>query len=365
MAEKPTTDFSWVKTGKVVWDWYYKWNLENVDFKSGINTETYKYLIDFAAKYEIEYVNIDDGWSTLHNFDNINNKLDLEEILKYAKEKNVGIFLWATWQTLEKNTIEDLDKFEKMGIAGLKVDFFDRCDQKVVDFINFLAEECAKRKLLLNLHGMYKPTGLNVTFPNVVNLEGVLGLEYNKFSDKCTPTHNATIPFVRNTVGPMDYTPGGMRYVDSLNFEKSWAEPKVMTTKAQQLAMYIVYYGGIQMLADSPTLFEKDSIAMSYLSDVPVTWNETKAISGEIGKYAVIARRSNSNWYVGAINGNSKQNVSINLDFLEEGKYQLTEIADGKTAGEVIKTEQIITKNSIISCEIKATGGLILILKKM
>jgi alpha-glucosidase len=363
LANEPQMDFSWVKPGKVVWDWYYNWNIPDVDFKPGINTQTYKHNIDFAARHGIEYINIDDGWSKLWNFNRRNPDLNLDEVIAYAKSKNVGIFLWAMWNTIDKDFLANLDRFQQLGIVGLKVDFFDRTDQRMVDFVNKLAHECAKRKLMLNLHGMYKPTGINRTFPNVVNIEGVLGLEYNKFSDRCTPTHNLTIPFVRNVVGPMDYTPGAMRYMSPSSFQKSWDNPHAMTTKCQQLAMYIVYHGGIQMLADSPTFFEKDEVAMSFLSDVPVSWDESIPLTGNIGEVIAIARRKGESWYIGGMAGSQNQQVSFNLNFLDERDYTMTLLTDGVTNADVVKSEKNVSVNDVISLKIKEEGGFVIILK--
>lgn len=365
LAKKPakTEDYSWVKPGKVVWDWYHKWNLQDVDFKPGINTATYKYMIDFAVKNKIEYVNIDDGWCGLHNFKKVNKNLDLQAVLSYAKEKEIGIFLWCTWQTLDENLIENLDYFQSLGIAGLKVDFFDRCDQRVVDFVNTLAKEAAQRKLLLNLHGMYKPTGLQISYPNVVNCEGVLGLEYNKFSDKCTPTHNLTIPFVRNVVGPMDYTPGSMRYVSPTNFEKSWTNPHTMSTRAQQLAMYVIYHGGIQMLADSPTLFEQDSIAMEFLSKVPVTWDETVPLYGNLGKAIAIARRSGTDWYIAAMTANEPKDFEIDLSFLKGDNYKMKLIENGTLPEQLNVKKTTINNNNKLKISVKELGGFIALLQ--
>ena len=365
LADFPEQDFGWVKPGKVVWDWYHNWNLQGVDFKPGINTETYKYMIDFAYNNGIEYINIDDGWCKLWDFTKVNPNLNLKEVISYAKEKNVGIFIWAMWNTLDEDLTANLDMFQQMGVAGLKVDFFDRCDQRMVDFVNLLAEECAKRKLLLNLHGIYKPTGLSKTFPNVVNIEGVLGLEYNKFSDKCTPTHNLTIPFVRNLVGPMDYTPGSMRYVSQSEFKKSWDNPHSMTTRAHQLAMYVVYHGGVQMLADSPTFYEKDSTAMNFLSEVPTVWDETIPLSGEIGKHITIARRSGEKWFVGGMAAEKSKEVFFVFDFLPEGNYKMTLITDGKNASELLRETYNITRVNTFTYEIKPTGGFVMIIEKI
>ncbi len=367
LADKPeeSKDFSWVKPGKVVWDWYHKWNLEGVDFKPGVNTATYKYMIDFATENNLQYINIDDGWCGLHNFSKVNKHLDLLDVIAYAKSKGIGVFLWCTWQTLQNDLEYNLDHFKQLGISGLKVDFFDRTDQVVVDFINTLADECAQRELLLNLHGMYKPTGIQVTWPNLVNFEGILGLEYNKFSDKCTPTHNATAPFIRNAVGPMDYTPGGMRYVDSADFKDSWSEPHVMTTRAQQMAMYVVYHGGVQMLADSPTLFEKDAIALNYLSQVPVTWDETIPLDGKIGQYVVVARRSGNDWYVAGLNSGKERNYSVNLDFLPGGSYAIEMISDGISAEELNYSKYVLKENNrSVNIKAKAAGGFVLHISK-
>lgn len=364
LADKANQDFSWVKPGKVVWDWYYHYDIENIGFESGINTQTYLYLIDFATRNGIQYVNVDDGWCKLHNFNKVNKDLDLPKVLNYAKDKKVGIFLWCTYQTLENNLLENLDKFSKMGIAGLKVDFFDRSDQKVVDFINLLASEAAKRHLMLNLHGVYKSTGLCRTYPNVMNQEGVLGLEYNKFSNKCTPEHNLTIPFTRNMVGPMDYTPGGMKYMDANIFKKSWKNPHVMTTRAQQMAMYIVYHGGVQMLADAPNLYEQDAIAINYLQQVPVTWDETLPLSAELGKSVVIARRSGQTWYIAGMSANNPTEVDIPLSFLGSNTYHMELITDGNEAANLKRSETTIRSDQQLKLTIKPTGGFVAILKE-
>ncbi len=362
LANEPEMDFSWVKPGKVVWDWYHKWNLQGIDFEPGINTQTYKYKIDFAAKHGIEYVNIDDGWSKLWSFSKVNSNLDLQEVIRYANERDVEIFLWAMWNTIDKDFIANLDWFKELGIAGLKVDFFDRTDQRMVDFINRLAHECAERNLLLNLHGMYKPTGISRTYPNVVAIEGVLGLEYNKFSNKCTPNHNLTIPFVRNIVGPMDYTPGAMRYMEPENFEKSWDNPHAMTTRAHQMAMYVVYHSGAQMLADSPTFYEQDEVALNFLSAVPVTWDESLPLLGKVGEVIAVARRKGEKWYIGGMAGNENQQISINLSFIGDRDYQMTLLSDGKTAYDLNKEVKSISKNYTFKHEIKRAGGFVIIL---
>ncbi len=358
LATSPKRDFSWVKPGKVVWDWYHKWNFPDTDFKAGINTETYKYMIDFAARNGIEYINIDDGWSPLHNFDKVNKNLDLPEVLAYAEENGVGVFIWCVWQSIENPSLEEnLDKFKAMGVAGLKVDFFDRNDQRVVGFVEQLADEAAKRKLLLNLHGMYPPSGLSTTYPNIVNVEAVLGLEYNKFSDRCTPRHNLTIPFVRNTAGPMDYTPGGMRHIRPEEFEKSWGNPHVMSSRAQQAAMYIIYHGGLQMLADSPVFFKRDSLMLNFIKHIPVSWDEVKPISGKIGEYIVLARRKGDVWYLAGMTADKAQSFELPLTFLPEGNFEMQLLEDGNSLSELSQKTQIVNKNTVLNMRIKALGG--------
>lgn len=361
LADKPKNDFSWVKPGKVVWDWYHKWNITDVDFKAGINTDTYKYMIDFAVDNQLEYVNIDDGWCKLHNFNKHNKALNLDEVMCYAKQKQIGIFLWCTWQMLEHNMEEQLNYFASLGVAGLKVDFFDRSDQRVVDFINRLAKETAERQLLLNLHGVYKPTGLHISFPNVVNMEGVLGLEYNKFSNKCTPEHNLTLPFIRNVVGPMDYTPGGMKFISQDDFKKSWSNPHVMTTKAQQLAMYVVYHGGVQMLADSPSLYKADSLAINFIKKVPVTWDETVFIDGEIGKGISIARRKGDSWYLASMTVDAKDYM-LDLSFLPTGSYTVVGLVDGEHQPEIKPFNKTLSSSDKVNVNLKKAGGAVFII---
>ncbi len=363
LADEPKMDYGWVKPGKVVWDWYHNWNLQGVEFKPGINTQTYKYMVDFAANNGIEYINIDDGWAKLWDFKKVNPNLNLKEVIDYANSKGVKVFIWAMWNTIDKDFTANLDMFSKLGVAGIKVDFFDRADQRIVDFVNKLADECAKRNLLLNLHGMYKPTGINRTFPNIVNIEGVLGLEYNKFSDKCTPVHNLTIPFVRNVVGPMDYTPGSMRHVTPEQFVKSWENPHSMTTRAQQMAMYIVYHGGVQMLADSPTLYQKDSIAQNFLSGVPVTWDKTIALEGKVGESIAVARKHGDKWYIGCMTANHEHDFNLNLNLLDDREYKMTIIAEGNSDDELVLSSKRIGKNDRQNFKVKPRSGLVIILE--
>ena len=355
------TDWSWVKPGKVVWDWYHYWSIPGVDFKSGLNTETYLYYIDFAAKHGFEYVNLDFGWSPLWNLSKSIKKIDLPKVIEYANSKGVGVFLWMVWYELDKDMKNYLDLFERWGVKGLKVDFMDRDDQQIVQFYKRLSEETATRKLLINLHGAYKPTGLSRKYPNFITREGVLGLEYNKFGKEATSEHNVELPFIRNVVGAMDYTPGAMRYVSPKEYKKNWKAPAAMTTRVHQLAMYVVYYSPLQMIADAPTLYSPESL--DFLSQVPVTWDEVVPLEGEIGAYVVLARRKGKVWYIAGMNSNGIRNVSLDFRFLSDKLHTGSLYLDGEQAEDVVVKNIKALPNEVRQLEMKPDGGFVLVLK--
>ncbi len=245
-------DPSWIKPGKVAWDWWNYNNIYKVDFEAGINTETYKHYIDFASEYGIEYIILDEGWYELGDLTKINPGIDMPALLEYGKQKNVGIILWVVWKTLDDQLGEVMPMFSEWGISGLKVDFMQRDDQWMVEYYWRIAEEAAKRKMLVDFHGSYKPAGLHRTFPNVITREGVRGLEWNKWSDKATPEGAVTIPFIRMFAGPMDYTPGAMQNATRVDFQPHFSNPMSQGTRAHQLAEYVVFESPLQMLADNP-----------------------------------------------------------------------------------------------------------------
>ncbi len=344
-SENSMGDASWVRPGKVVWDWWCSNNLSGVDFKTGFNTETYKFYIDFAAANGIEYINMDEGWSDqfdllklndgsvkLGNNASIGGNLDMPFLFQYAKEKNVGIILWCVWHTLDRQMDEALNQFQEWGVKGLKVDFMDRDDQTVVNFYERLARETFKRKMIVNFHGAFKPTGFERTFPNVINREAVQGLEYNKFSSLCSPEHAARIPFIRMVAGPMDYTPGGLDNVSREDFFVRMNQPLTQGTRCQQLAMFTIYYAPLEMLADAPTAYMREPEILSYLASIPTTWDETVPLSGEIGEYAVIARRKKDTWYVSGLTNWTERSVKIDFSFLSRERYQATLFSDGVNA---------------------------------
>jgi alpha-glucosidase len=354
-------DVSWIKPGKVAWDWWNANNVYGVDFKSGVNTETYKYYIDFAAANNIEYIIMDEGWSDTENLLKVNPNIDMKEILSYADEKNVGVILWCVWLTLDKQLEQALDRFEEWRIKGIKVDFMQRDDQKMVNFYHKIVKEAAKRHMLVDFHGAYKPTGLRRAYPNLVTREGVLGLEWNKWSADCNPEHDLTIPFIRMFAGPMDYTPGAMNNAQEVNFRDIFERPMSQGTRVHQLAMYVVYESPLQMLADSPSNYMKEPEIVSFLSKVPTTWDETIVLEAKVSDYVIIARKSGDDWYIGAMTDWTSRKFQIDLSFLDGGKYNAEIYQDGinadRYASDYKRVIKVISKNDKIDIDLAPGGG--------
>lgn len=325
-------DVSWIEPGKVAWDWWNDWNISGVDFRAGINTATYKYYADFAADHSIENILLDEGWAESEDIMKIVPDIDLEAIIQYAKQKGVGVWLWGGWLPLDKDMDKVLSTYAAMGIKGFKVDFMNRDDQKMVDFYYRLSEKAAEYKLMLDFHGSYKPTGLQRTYPNVVNFEGVLGLENAKWSNPDFPLYNATIPFVRMLAGPMDYTPGAMKNANKANFRAVHSAPMSQGTRSHQLALYILYEAPFNMLADNPTNYIKEKESTAFIASVPTVFDETVALAGKISEYAAIARRKGDTWYIGAITNWDEREITLDLSFLPQGEYEAEVFKDGINA---------------------------------
>ncbi|MGK9369312.1 glycoside hydrolase family 97 protein [Melioribacter sp. Ez-97] len=358
----PEIDFSWIKPGKVAWDWWNANNIYKVDFRAGINTATYKYYIDFASQHGIEYVILDEGWYKLGNLLEESPGMDVKEIVEYAKEKNVGIILWVIWKTLDDQFEEAMNLFEKLGVKGIKVDFMQRDDARMVNYYYKVAREAAKRKLLVDFHGAYKPTGLYRTYPNVLTSEGVLGLEHNKWSDDVTPEHNITIPFIRMLAGPMDYTPGAMNNAVKGNFRDIFTQPMSQGTRCHQLAMYVIYESPLQMLADSPTNYLREKESLDFLSIVPTVWDDTKVLDAKAGDYALVARRSGDKWFVGAMTDWNSRTLKLDFSFLDEDRdYEITIYQDGINAdrnGNDYKiVRSTVRKGDMIEINLAPGGG--------
>lgn len=330
------SDTSWIKPGKVAWDWYNANNIDGVDFKSGINTATYKHYIDFASKHGLEYIILDEGWYKLGNLLQVVPEMNVEELVAYGKQKNVGIILWVVWKTLDDQFEPAFNQFTKWGVKGLKVDFMQRDDQKVMDFYERVCREAAKRKMLVDFHGGIRAATMVRTWPNLLTNEGVRGLEQTKWSKLANPEHNVTLPFSRMLVGPMDYTPGAMNNSgNEKNFAAVFERPMSLGTRCHQLAMYVVYESPLQMLADSPSHYLREPEIMSFLGPVPAVWHETKVLHAKMGDYVVIARRHNQDWYVGAMTDWTSRELEINLSFLPQGRHELDEYKDGINADRI------------------------------
>lgn len=336
LAEKnQLQDVSWIKPGQVSWEW---WNDASpygpdVNFVSGYNLDTYKYYIDFASKFGIPYIIMDEGWakSTRDPY-TPNPKVDLHELIRYGKEKNVGIVLWLTWLTVENNF--DLFKtFNEWGVKGLKIDFMDRSDQWMVNFYERVAREAAKHHLFVDFHGSFKPAGLEYKYPNVLSYEGVRGMEQ---MGGCYPDNSLYLPFMRNAIGPMDYTPGAMISMQPNVYRSERPNAASIGTRAYQLALFVVFESGLQMLADNPTLYYRNEDCTRFITQVPVTWDETVALEAKAGEYVIVAKRKGDKWFIGGMtnNGEKERKFTIKLDFLNKDRsYQMTSFEDGINAG--------------------------------
>ena len=327
-------DTSWIKPGKVAWDWWNAWNISDVDFRAGINTETYKYYIDFAAEKGIEYVILDEGWAVNKKADlmQVVPEIDLPQLVEYGRQKGVGIILWAGYWAFDRDLENVCKHYSEMGVKGFKVDFMDRDDQPMTGFNYRAAEMAAKYRLILDLHGTHKPAGLNRTWPNVLNFEGVHGLEQMKWSSPKVDQmkYDVTVPFIRQAAGPMDYTQGAMRNATKKNYYPCHSEPMSQGTRCHQLALYVVLDSPLNMLCDSPTAYLSEPECTEFIATIPTVWDETRILDGKMGEYIVTARRSGDTWYVGGITDWTPRDVEIDLSFLGSGEAML--FRDGANA---------------------------------
>ncbi len=334
-APNRTGSTDWIKPGKVAWDWWNNWGITGVDFPVGINTETYKYYIDFAAANGIEYVVLDEGWSPPAGQDimQVIPQIDLQELVTYAGKKNVSLILWCVAYVLDEKLEEACSFYSQMGFRGFKVDFMDRDDQPVVEMLYRLAETAARHRLLIDFHGMYKPTGFNRTYPNVVNFEGIFGLEQSKWSQEDMVPYDVIFPYIRMLAGPVDYTQGGMRNATRQDFHPVYNNPMAAGTRARQVATYVVFDNPLVMLCDNPTTYMKEQETTSFITRIPVAWDETRILQGELGKYIVSARRKDSQWFVGGLTDWTPRTITLDLSFLEAGRtYKAKIFRDGVNA---------------------------------
>ena len=354
------SDWSWVKPGKVAWEWWNDWNITGVDFKAGVNNDTYKYYIDFASRNGIEYIILDEGWAVNLKADlfQVVPEINLQELVAYASERNVGLVLWAGYWAFEKDMERVCEHYSKMGIKGWKVDFMDRDDQFMVDFYHRCAKTAAKYHMFLDMHGGFEPSGLSRTYPNVLNYEGVYGLENMKwYRGHDQVTYDVTIPFIRMAAGPMDYTQGAMLNAGKRAFANN-SEPMSQGTRCRQLGMYVVYESPFNMLCDSPVHYEREQECTDFIAAVPTVWDETVAIDGKVGDYVVLARRKGEVWYVGGLTDWDERKVEIDLSFLGDGEWTVELFSDGvnvdRNAKDYKKSEFVAGRTLTVNM---ASGG--------
>ena len=366
-SENRIGDTGWIHPGKVAWDWWNDWGLTNVDFEAGINMDSYKCYIDFASKYGLEYVILDEGWYEPKSGDMLTtiDAIDLPELVRYATSKNVKLILWTVFNVLDKDLESACKKYSEMGIAGFKVDFLDRNDQEGVEMVYRIADCCARYHLLLDLHGVYPPTGINRTYPNILNFESVFGMEEVKWTEpnsKDMPLYDVSFPFIRLQCGPVDFTPGGMRNATKADYKPIYNNPMTMGTRCHQMAMYVIHDTPLTMLADSPSAYEQDPTFTSYLSEIPVVYDETLVLNGKLGKYIVKARRKGDIWYVAGQTNWDDYELDLPLDFLpDNSSYEATMFIDGKNShkngSDYSINKQTVDKSSVLHIKMSSGGG--------
>lgn len=333
-------DFSWVKPGKVAWDWWNDWNLYGVDFRTGVNTETYKYYVDFASEFGIEYVILDEGWSDATKADlrTVIDAVDLKDLIAHAQKKNVGIILWAGFYPFQKD-IEGICKhYAAMGVKGFKVDFMDSDDQQIPEFLERSAKAAAENHLMLDFHGIYKPTGLSRKYPNVVNYEGIHGLEQMKWNASASQVdYDVTAPFIRFFAGPADYTQGAMRNAIEDNIRSVGTEAMSPGTRCHQLGEYVVFFSPLNMLCDSPSNYQRETECTKFIASVPTVWDRTLALESKVGEYVSVARQSGADWFVGSVNNWKERDITLDLSFLGEGNWQIELFKDGINADQAAR----------------------------
>ena len=363
-------DTSWIKPGKAAWDWWSGSTADNVNFTPGMNTATMKHYIDFASSAKLQYMMVDAGWARKvarsgpydsgSELSETNPDVNIAEIISHAKQKNIGVWLWAHWLDVDRQMEQVFPLFEKWGVAGVKIDFMDRDDQEMVNFYRRVAAKAAQHHLMLDFHGAFKPDGLRRTYPNVLTREGVMGLEYNKWSGRITPDHNVMLAFTRMLAGPMDYTPGGMRNATKEQFEPRGLKPMVMGTRAHQTALFVVYESPFMMVSDYPEAYASQK-ELAFISAVPTTWDETRVLNARVGDYITIARRRAKEWYVGSIAGSHGAELSIPLSFLGPGNWNAEIYSDAQDAAQnpthTVLEKQAVNSSTVLKVKLVSGGG--------
>jgi len=363
------SDISWIKAGQVSWDWWNALNISHVDFRAGMNTATYKYFIDFASMYEVPYILLDAGWNVPGEITKARPEIDLEELVSYGNQKNVGLILWLSWKDVLQQKETAFPFYNKTGIKGLKIDFIDRDDQVAVVSTYEIVKLAAENHLLVDFHGIFKPTGLQRTYPNLVGNEGVRGMENVKWANEDVPRYDVTLPFIRNLAGPMDYTPGSMRNSNQANFFPVYSMPMSKGTRVHQMAMYVVFEVPLQMLSDNPTIYMREHECTEFITKIPTTFDETVPLDGKVAEYVTIARRKGESWYVGAMTNWTPRELTLDFSFLDSGNYEAVVFKDGINADrdatdykrEVIK----ISSGDKLNIQLSNGGGWVARIEKL
>lgn len=364
-------DTSWIKAGKSAWDWWSGDYAENVPFKPGMNTATMKHYIDFASASGFPYMLIDAGWAKANrkgpddyaavaDITQVDPNIDMPELLRYAKQKNVRIWLWSHWTSVDKYMDQAFPLFEKWGVVGVKIDFMQRDDQQMVAWYRHVVDLAAQHHLMIDFHGAFKPDGLRRTYPNLVTREGVMGKEYLKWSARTSPVHNTTLPFTRMLAGPLDYTPGAFGNANRETFVPRQVQPMDLGTRAHELALYVVLESPLQMVSDYPGHYAGQH-DFDFIKQVPATWDEVRVISGRPMENVTIARRSGKDWYIGSITNWDARSVRVPLDFLGDGKYTAEIYADAPDAAtnptHTSFTTQPVDKSTVLDVNMVSGGG--------
>ncbi|HZL12218.1 MAG TPA: glycoside hydrolase family 97 protein [Prolixibacteraceae bacterium] len=368
--ENKLTETNWIKPGLVAWDWWNENNIYGVDFKAGLDTKTYKYYIDFASKNNIPYIILDEGWTkSTTNIKEANPDLDIKELISYGKSKNVDIILWCLWNPLDAEMDAILDIYAGWGVKGIKVDFMARSEQYMVNFYERTAKACADRKLMVDFHGAFKPSGMARAYPNIINHEGVKGMENCKWGKDITPEHDVTLCFTRMLAGPLDFTPGAMTNKNEKDFAVSFSNPMSQGTRCHQIAMYVCYDAPLQMMCDSPTNYYKEQESVSFISQMPTVWDDTKVLDAKVGDYILMARQKDNNWYLGAMTDWTARSLNIDFSFLGEGTYEIEIMQDGinaeKSGNDYKRIVKQVTKAAKMKIDLAKGGGWAAICKKI
>lgn len=364
-------DYSFMKAGKVSWEWWSSVNLFDVDFKAGINTQTYKHFIDFAAEWGLEYILLDEGWSaSTLDITHPRGELKLQEIIDYGKEKGVGVVLWTLWTPMWTELESILDVYEDWGVAGIKIDFMQMQDQNMVNFYERVAAECLKRGMVVDYHGAFKPAGLQRTYPNAMTFEGVLGLEHDKDSRDISPGHDMVLPFTRMVAGPMDYTLGAVGNATADDFSILWYHPISQGTRSHQAALFVVYESPLMMICDSPSKYRQAEDYISFISRIPTVWEYTSVQEAKAGEYLIISRRTaDGRWYSAALTDWTERELTLDTSFLEKGSWEVLIHRDGinadRWAEDYCVDKIIINAGEAVSLQLAKGGGWVAEFKKL